>query len=96
LPRTKAKSKPKRQKKTYKHPIPSRNKLIDFLADAGKPLKIEVILSGFSLRGQRMRALLVDRLDGMVRAGQIIENRRHEYCLTEKLEDRTSHPDRKG
>jgi ribonuclease R len=86
LPRSKAKSKPKRQKKTYKHPIPSRNKLTDFLADAGKPLKIEVILSGFSLKGQRMRALLVERLDGMVRAGQIIENRRHEYCLTEKLE----------
>ncbi len=86
MPKTTQKSKPKRQKKTYKHPIPSRNKLVDFLEEAHKPLKIEVILSGFSLKGQRMRALLVDRLDAMVRAGQIIENRRHEYCLTEKLE----------
>jgi len=86
LPKPESKTKDKRPKKTYKHPIPSRNKLIEFLAEAGKPLKIEVILSGFSLKGQRMRTLLVDRLAGMVRAGQIIENRRHEYCLTEKLE----------
>ncbi|MCH7981378.1 MAG: ribonuclease R [Proteobacteria bacterium] len=73
-------------KKNYKHPIPSRNKLIEFLEDAGKPLKTEAIMSGFSLRGQRMRALLVETLTGMLRAGQIIENRRHEYCLTQKLE----------
>ncbi len=43
-------------------------------------------MSGFSLKGQRMRALLVETLTGMVRAGQIIENRRREYCLTQKLE----------
>ena len=43
-------------------------------------------MSGFSLKGQRMRALLVETLTGMLRAGQIIENRRHEYCLTQKLE----------
>jgi len=73
-------------KKNYKHPIPSRNKLIEFLEDAGKPLKTEAIMSGFSLKGQRMRALLVETLTGMLRAGQIIENRRHEYCLTQKLE----------
>ncbi|MCH7898992.1 MAG: ribonuclease R, partial [Proteobacteria bacterium] len=30
--------------------------------------------------------LLVETLTGMLRAGQIIENRRHEYCLTQKLE----------
>ncbi len=73
-------------KKNYKHPIPSRNKLIEFLEEAGKPLKTEAIMSGFSLKGQRMRGLLVDTLSGIVRAGQIIENRRHEYCLTQKLE----------
>jgi len=28
----------------------------------------------------------VETLTGMLRAGQIIENRRHEYCLTQKLE----------
>ena len=33
-----------------------------------------------------MRSLLVDRLFAMVRAGQILENRRGEYCLTAKLD----------
>ena len=32
-----------------------------------------------------MRSLLVDRLQSMVRTGQILENRRGEYCLTAKL-----------
>ena len=75
----------KKKTKPYKHPIPSQNELIDFLTDVGKPLKVEPILKAFSLKGQRMRSLLVERLQVMVRAGQILENRRGEYCLTAKL-----------
>jgi len=86
LPGKTKKSKVSRKSKPYKHPIPSQNELIDFLEDAGKPMKAEQILTGFSLKGQRMRSLLVDRLHGMVRAGQILENRRGEYCLTAKLD----------
>ena len=80
------KSDNKRTAKPYKHPIPSQNDLIDFLNDVGKPLKVEPILTSFSLKGQRMRSLLVERLQVMVRAGQILENRRGEYCLTAKLD----------
>ena len=83
-PRSKAKNTPKG--KPYKHPIPSQNDLIDFLTDVGKPLKVEPILQAFTLKGQRTRSLLVDRLQGMVRAGQILENRRGEFCLTAKLD----------
>ena len=72
--------------KPYKHPIPSRNELLDFLTEAGKPLKADAILSGIGLKGQRMRSMLVDRLEKMLRAGQIIENRRGEYCLMAKLD----------
>jgi ribonuclease R len=72
--------------KPYKHPIPGPNELIDFLQEAGKPLKAEAILKAFGLKGQRMRSLLVDRLYAMVRAGKILENRRGEYCLTAKLD----------
>jgi ribonuclease R len=86
LPGKSKKTKAARKSKAYKHPIPSKNELIDFLNEAGKPLKVEKILAGFSLKGQRMRTLLVDRLYGMVRAGQILENRRGEYCLTAKLD----------
>jgi len=86
LPRKSEKAKSTRKSKQYKHPIPSQNQLIDFLNEAGKPLKIEEIIKGFSLKGQRMRSQLVDRLYAMVRAGQILENRRGEYCLTAKLD----------
>ena len=90
MPRKPNKIKKKTQKKSrekpYKHPIPSQNDLIDFLTNIGKPLKVEPILKAFSLKGQRMRALLVDRLQSMVRAGKILENRRGEFCLTAKLD----------
>jgi ribonuclease R len=80
------KKKGARQGKPYKHPIPSRNELLDFLKDAGRPQKADAIMSGLSLRGQRTRGLLVDQLQKMLRAGQIIENRRGEYCLISKIE----------
>jgi ribonuclease R len=97
LPRRKTKSSPRKKKRPYKHPIPSRNELLDFLEKSGKPLKIKEIISHFRLKGERARLLLEDRLDGMLRAGQIIENRRREYCLTAKLHlvtgIVTGHPD---
>ena len=86
LPGKKTKKRSKRSSKTYKHPIPSRNELIDFLTKAGRPLKVKAIIDGFDLKGQRMRTLLEERLEAMHRAGQIIENRRREYCLTAKLD----------
>ncbi|MCJ7592867.1 MAG: VacB/RNase II family 3'-5' exoribonuclease, partial [Woeseiaceae bacterium] len=94
MPSTPRKTRKKTSKKakapnkgtTYKHPIPSQNDLIDFLTDVGKPQKAEPILMAFDLKGQRMRALLIERLQSMVRAGQILENRRGEFCLTVKLD----------
>jgi ribonuclease R len=97
LPRRKTKSTPGKKKRPYKHPIPNRNELLDFLEKSGKPLKIKELMSSFDLRGERMRNLLEERLDGMLRAGQIIENRRREYCLTARLDlvtgTVTGHPD---
>ncbi len=86
MPRKSKKNKKSQPKKPYKHPIPSPNELVDFLTETGKPVKADEILRGFGLKGQRMRSLLVDRLYKMVRGGQILENRRGEYCLTAKLD----------
>ena len=72
--------------KPYKHPIPSRAELLQFLKDCGRPVKADTILQGFGLKGQRVQGQSVDQLRKMVRAGQIIENRRGEYCLTAKIE----------
>ena len=73
-------------RRTYKHPVPDRGALLDHLRDAGRPLTIDVLMQNLGLKGQRTRGALVDTLNRMVRAGQIIQNRREEYCLTEKLE----------
>ena len=70
----------------YQHPIPDRNALVDYFTERGEPVRVDKILGDFGLRGQRMRSLLVDRLNAMVRAGQIIENRRGVYCLTAKID----------
>ncbi len=72
--------------KTYKHPVPSRNEILDYLKSTRKPLKPANILDGFGLRGLRLQAQLLETLQKMVRAGQVIENRRGEYCLAEKLD----------
>lgn len=74
------------RKKTYRHPVPSRNELLDYLEQFGRPVRVEKMMSGLGLKGQRMRSMLVERLAKMVRAGQVIENRRGEYCLTAKLD----------
>ncbi|MDH3276458.1 MAG: ribonuclease R, partial [Gammaproteobacteria bacterium] len=86
MPRKKTNKPAKAGKSAYKHPIPGRNELLNFLEKAGKPLLIKEIISELGLRGQRSRALLEDQLHKMVRAGQIIQNRRGEFCLTAKLD----------
>ena len=86
MPRKTTSKKQRQKRKAYKHPVPSRNELLDFLEKTGKPLKIKEIMSEYQLKGQRMRSLLDDRLQQMVRAGHIIENRRREFCLTAKLD----------
>ena len=71
--------------KSYQHPIPKRSAVLEFLTDAGRPVNTDALLEGFGLQGKRMRGQLLDTLQKMVRAGQIIENRRGEYCLAAKL-----------
>ena len=72
--------------KSYKHPVPSRSELLDYLKRAGTPLKPAGIMDGFGLKGLRVQAQLLETLQKMVRAGQIIENRNGEFCLAEKLD----------
>ena len=71
--------------KHYKHPVPKRAAILDWLRDAGRPMKPDEILRGFDLKGQRMQEMLVGKLRKMVGAGQVIENRKGEFCLMERL-----------
>lgn len=86
----KKKSKPdagsKTRTKKYQHPIPDRNALLAYLESAGRPVKAEQILADLGLKGERMRGLLLERLHKMTQAGQVLENRGGEFCLTAKLD----------
>ncbi|MDA0681441.1 MAG: ribonuclease R [Proteobacteria bacterium] len=59
--------------------------MLDFLRESGRPLKAEEIFGEFGLGGQKVRSQLLEKLRSMVSAGQIIENRRGEFCLIERL-----------
>lgn len=74
------------RKKNYQQQIPSRDALLDYLRDYGKPVKVEGILKGLNIKGQRSFSQLLEQLNKMVRSGQIIQNRRSEYCLIAKIE----------
>ncbi|MCI0518224.1 MAG: ribonuclease R [Woeseiaceae bacterium] len=77
---------PVKTKKNYQHPVPGRGELLARLTDVGRPLKAEQLIAELGLKGQKTRGLLVEQLHKMVQAGQIIQNRKGEYCLTRKLE----------
>jgi len=79
------KPKPK-TRKTYKHPIPGRKELIEFITKSGRPLAMGALQDAFGVRGDRNRSKLADQLKKMVRGGQLIKNRRGEFCLVAKLD----------
>ncbi len=84
--KTRSGSGKKTRTKNYQHPVPDRNALLAYLESAGRPVKAEQILAELGLKGQRMRGLLLERLYKMAQAGQVIENRGGEFCLTAKLD----------
>jgi ribonuclease R len=85
-PKKKTKAKPKTKARPYQHSIPDRNTLMGYLRDVGQPRNADAVVKDFNVRGARGRKQLLDKLTAMVRAGQVIQNRGGEYCLSEKLD----------
>jgi hypothetical protein len=65
-------------KKSYSHPVPGRTELLAKLSEFGRPMKTDQLMTALGLKGQKTRGLLADQVYKMLRAGQIIENRRGE------------------
>lgn len=72
--------------RVYRHPIPSRADILEALKVADVPLNLRGIGAHFSIRGQNHLGSLKNRLQAMVRDGQLIRNRAKEYCLVERLD----------
>ena len=70
----------------YRHPVPAPNELLDALRRQGVPLTLPELASVLEISGERQQAMLRRRLEDLRTAGQLLVNRRGEYCLSDKLD----------
>src|SRR3990167_6555697 len=76
----------KREAQKYDYPIPSREFILDYLAEHGEPVTLEQLIKDLSLKHAEEQEGLRRRLIAMARDGQLLQNRRHAYCLLSKME----------
>jgi len=70
----------------YQHPIPDPNAILDALRQQGVPLTLAALAGSLDLKAERQVAELRRRLEALRTAGQLLVNRRGEYCLADKLD----------
>lgn len=75
-----------REAEKYEHPIPSREFILEFLAERGRPVTRRQLLIELELDGAHEKEAIRRRLTAMVRDGQLIQNRRGAYGLLEKMD----------
>ncbi len=75
-----------REAEKYEHPIPSREFLIDFLAERGRPATYRQLLAELHLETSNEQEALRRRLLAMARDGQLHQNRRGAYGPIGKME----------
>lgn len=74
----------KREAQQYDAPLPSRELVLQLLADQGVPLAVEQVYTLLEIRDDE-RENFNKRLNAMEREGQIMRNRKGALCLTEKI-----------
>ncbi len=70
----------------YRHAVPEPNDLLAVLRQQGVPLTLVALAAALELAGERQVADLRRRLEALRTAGQLLINRRGEYCLSDKLD----------
>ena len=75
-----------RESERYEHPIPSREAILKFLGDRAQLLTAEAIAQELELSHPRDFDALTKRLGAMLREGQLLQNRRGGYGVTQKLD----------
>lgn len=89
MPKKKSPSKDpffKRESEKYANPIPSREYILEFLENAGGPLKFKAIQNGIGLFEDEEIVGLERRLNAMVRDGQIHCDRKRAFGVINKLD----------
>ncbi len=77
-----------REAERYAEPIPSRRLLREYFGAREVPLPVELVARDFGLKDQQYEAL-VHRLGAMRRDGDLVQNRRGQFCLTRRLPVKT-------
>ncbi len=75
-----------REAEKYENPIPSREFIMEVLAESGRPQTAEQLIATLSLTEDDQQIALQRRLRAMVRDGQLLQNRRNAYGLIDKME----------
>ncbi|MCF6230659.1 MAG: ribonuclease R [Gammaproteobacteria bacterium] len=70
----------------YDNPIPSREFIMEIIAEAGKPLTRNYLIEKLDLREPEQIEALRRRLRAMERDGQLLYNRRGAYCLIDQTD----------
>lgn len=68
-----------REAEKYNNPIPSREFLLEYLADRGKPATQRELEAELDLSSEEHQEALRRRLIAMARDGQLLKNRKHAY-----------------
>lgn len=75
-----------REAEKYENPIPSRELIMEYLEEVGRPASRKHLIEAFDLTSEDNIEALRRRLIAMVRDGQLIQNRRASYALVSKME----------
>jgi ribonuclease R len=69
----------------YSFDIPAREDVLTALERAGRPLDPKALFNALGVTDPEVRGALGNRLRAMIRDGQIIANRRGDYCLVGQI-----------
>jgi ribonuclease R len=75
-----------RESQKYENPIPSREFILEYLEERGRPTTYRQIATELDLEAEEEKEALRRRLIAMVRDGQLHQNRRGAYGLVDKMD----------
>ena len=87
----------KREAAKYERPIPSREYILETMAEIDAPVSLKWLIARLSVKGAEQQEALQKRLRAMVRDGQLVSQRQHVYAIADRMEvvngKITAHPD---
>jgi len=75
-----------REQEKYERPIPSREFIMEMLAERGEPLTYDEIAAELKLASEDELEALRRRLKAMLRDGQLLRNRKDGFALVDKMD----------